>query len=141
MTNYINLGTNENTEILGYDCDGNPIHEFRILRFPFSSYIENWDDEPNINPRLYCLVKSSETEVLAISVYDDWNDRYIRRYENIEEDQEIPIQIKTVEDMKGYEVAFSGIDGTEWYYERNRKELCKIVNTVSKGKKLHKNKR
>lgn len=124
-------------EVLGYDCDENPIFEFRVLRFPFSAYIENWDDEPNINPRFYCLVKNSKGDVFAISVYDNWNERYIRRYENIEREKEVPIEIKTVEDMHGYEVAFSGIDKSEWYYERQQ-ELKKTVDNMTIGKNVKK---
>ena len=44
-------------EVLGFDCDGYEIEEFRILRFPFSADIENWDEEVGVDPRFYCIVK------------------------------------------------------------------------------------
>jgi len=107
-------------EILGYDCDGNIIKEFRILRFPFSADIESWDEEINIDPRFYCLVKSSDGEVLAVSVYDDISKEYIIKYKNLTDDDEIPVLVKTVSEISYYEVAFCGITGEEWYYDRNR---------------------
>jgi len=118
--------------VLGYDCDDNEINQFRILRFPFSADIENWDEETNVDPRLYCLVRSSSGETLAVSVYDDWSCEYIRKYEQLEVNSDIPILIKTVSEMKHYEVAFDGITGNEWYYDRNRDELRKTLDCVLK---------
>ena len=74
--------------VLGYDCDGNEIKEFRILRFPFSADIENWDEESKIDPRFYCLVRSSNGETLAISVYDDYNCEQIRKYEKLNKNED-----------------------------------------------------
>lgn len=119
-----------NEEILGYDCDGNEISEFRILRFPFSADIENWDEAPNIDPRLYCLVKSSTGEVLALSVYDDWTHNHIRKFEQLNDTDEVPMLIKPVSEMSYYEVAFSGITGDEWYYDRDRNELRKKLDYI-----------
>lgn len=121
--------------VLGYDCDGNIIDEFRILRFPFSADIENWDDEPNIDPRFYCLVRISHDQILAVSVYDDYFRDNIRKYEKLNDKEDIPMLIKTVSEMKGYEVAFEGITGTEWYYDRNKDELRKKINAVLKKEK------
>lgn len=130
----------QNKEILGYDCDGNEIYEFRILRFPFSADVENWDEEPNVDPRFYCLVKSEKGEVFAVSVYDDWVHRYIRRYEGLSEHEDAPMLIKTVSDMANYEVAY--IENTEWYYDRNKNELRKKLDRILKEqtgfvKKIH----
>ena len=69
-------------EVLGFDCDGYEIEEFRILRFPFSADIENWDEEVGVDPRFYCIVKRDNGENVLVSVYDDYLSRYIRRYEN-----------------------------------------------------------
>ena len=44
-------------EVLGFDCDGYEIVEFRILRFPFSADIENWDEEVGVDPSFYFLFK------------------------------------------------------------------------------------
>jgi len=134
-------------EILGYDCDGNEIKEFRILRFPFSEYIENWNEEPNIDPRLYCVIKSSTGDIYAISVYDDWicNQKFIRKYEQLDINESIPTLIKTISEMSYYEVAFCGIKGDEWYYDRDKFELrkkldCKLKEQASFVKKISKNK-
>jgi len=125
----------ENENILGYDCDGNEISEFRILRFPFSADIENWDEEPNIDPRFYCLVRSSTGEVLALSVYDDYTRDYIRKYEKLNDTDEIPMLIKPVSEMEYYEVAFFGTTGDEWYYDRDKEELRKKLDYILKEQK------
>lgn len=123
-------------KVLGYDCDGNEINEFRILRFPFSADIEDWDEEVNVDPRFYCLVQSSSGEVLAISVYDDWFYKQIRKYEQLKDNDDIPILIKSVSEMKGYEVAFNGITGNEWYYDRNKDELRKKLDCILKEQNI-----
>lgn len=122
----------EDESVLGYDCDDNEISEFRILRFPFSAGIENWDEEPNVDPRFYCLVISSNGETLAVSVYDDWFREHIRKYEQLNANDDIPMLIKPVSEMKGYEVAFNGITGNEWYYDRNKDELRKKLDCILK---------
>lgn len=124
---------NRSEDVLGYDCDGNEIKEFRILRFPFSADIEEWEDEPNVDSRLYCLVKSSCGVVFAISVYDDW--QCIKKRQKLSVMDDIPVLIKSVSDMSYYEVAFSGITGEEWYYDRNRDELRKLLNDILKQQK------
>ena len=127
-----------NKEILGYDCDGNEIYEFRILRFLDSANIENWYEEPNIDPRFYCLVKSLNGKIYAISVYDDYNSEFIKKYEELELNETIPTIIKSVRDMEYYEVAFSGITGNEWYYERDKNILRNKLEEIIKVKGLTK---
>jgi len=121
--------------VLGYDCDGNEIEEFRILRFPFSMEIENWDEEPNVDPRFYCLVKSSSGEAFAVSVYDDSFPNRIRKYEQLNENDNIPMLVKPVSEMLHYEVAFCGISGNEWYYDRNKAQLQRDLNKFLKEQK------
>lgn len=131
----------DNLECLGYDCDGNEIEEFRVLRFPFSMEIDDWDLEPNVDPRFYCLVRSSNGNVHGISIYDDWHKKYIRRYEGILENDEIPTIIKSLEELSNYEVAYSGIDGKAWFYDRDRNELRKDLDKILNIKKrVRKNK-
>ena len=124
-------------KILGYDCDYNPIEEFRILRFPFSSYIENWEEEPNIDPRFYCAIEDTDGKYWAISVYDDYNREAIKRYENLN-DIKIPTIVVPLSEREGYEVAFSGINGLEWYYDRNRQALKDNLEKLIKVKQLSK---
>lgn len=122
--------------ILGYDCDGREIEEFRVLRFPFSADVDNWEEVMNVDPRFYCIVKLKDNHCYAVSIYDDYSDKYIRRYENIPDDEQIPLSIRSVSDMCGYEVAFNGITGCEWFYDRNRNELKKEVERNLNYKKL-----
>lgn len=125
-------------DILGYDCDEREIKEFRILRYPFSGEIENFLEYPNIDPRFYCLVKSYNGEILGISVYDDYNRDAIRNKEGLTEDEEIPTIIKSVGELSYYEVAFSGIDGSEWYYDRDRLKLQQDLAKIIKEQNLRK---
>ena len=117
-------------EVLGYDCDGNEIEEFRVLRFVFSADIENFDDELDVDPRFYCLVKSSNGCIYGISIYDDWNKEYIRRYEKLVDVESIPTLIKSLDELSCYEVAFSGITGCPWYYDRDREMLRKKLDDI-----------
>jgi len=122
-------------DVLGYDCDGSPIEEFRMLRFPFSSDIDDWSKEPNVDPRFYCLVRSLSGEVYAISVYDDWCRDCIRKYERLGMNDPVSTLLKTVQDMTFYEVAFDGITKREWYYDRNRDEMRNELERLLKGQK------
>lgn len=123
-------------DILGYDCDGREIKEFRILRYPFSSEIEDFLEYPNVDPRFYCLVKSFNGEIFGISVYDDYNREAIRKKEEISDNEEIPTIIKSVKELSYYEVAFSGIDGSEWYYDRDRLILQRELDEITKKQNL-----
>ena len=127
----------EDESVLEYDCDGNEIDEFRVLRFPFSAEIDDWDEYPNVDPRFYCLVKSSNGKPFAVSVYDDYNPNQIRKYEQLGDNDDIPMLIKPASAMKHYEVAFDGITGQEWYYDRNRSkdELRKNLDYFLKSQK------
>jgi len=122
-------------DILGYDCDGNEIIEYRILRFPFSADIDNWDEEENVDPRFYCAIVSSDGKYWAVSVYEDYMSGYIRKFEKIKDLEGILIVIKQLSEMEYYEVAFSGITGDEWYYDRDKLELKNKVELLLKSKK------
>jgi hypothetical protein len=128
-------------EVLGFDCDGYEIEEFRVLRFPFSADIDNWEEEVNVDPRFYCIVKRNNGESVLVSIYDDYHSRYIRRYENISFDDKIPMLIKDVALASNFEVAYSGLNKSEWFYDRNREVLKReieeklIVKQLTKIKK------
>ena len=125
-------------EVLGYDCDYNEIEEFRVLRYPDSECIENWDEVPNIDPRFYCLIKSKSGRVYAMSIYDDYHTEYIKKYENINKYEKVPTIIKPATDMQYYQVAFSGITGLAWYYEWNKEELKRKLEVLLKEKGVKK---
>lgn len=127
-------------EVLGLDCDGYEIEEFRILRFPFSADIENWDEEVGVDPRFYCIVKRDNGETVLVSVYDDYLSKYIRRYENISSDDKIPMLIKDVSCASYLEVAYSGLDGSEWFYDRNKEQLKNEIESNLSVKSLIKRK-
>lgn len=121
-------------DVLGYDCDGEEIEEYRILRFPFSVEIENWEEEPNVEPRFYCPIRTNDGKCYLISVYDDWFcGDVIRKYENLGKTERIPTKIKSIEEARNYEVAFNGITKREWYYDRDRKVLKKELQTLLKN--------
>lgn len=126
---------NNNLECLGYDCDLNEIEEFRVLRFPFSQDIDDFDLFPFIDPRFYTLVRSSNGEVFGISVYDDWHIDYIRRYDGIKEDDEVPTIIKSVDELSYYEVAIDS-DMKPFYYDRDREQLRKKLDSMLNVKKM-----
>lgn len=121
--------------ILGYDCDEEAIEEFRILRAPFSAEIDNWDEEPNIEPRFYCAIRGNNNQCYLISVYDDYNSEAIKRYEKIQKTEQISTKIKSIDEASNYEVAFSGITKNDWYYDRDRKVLKEKLETFIKRRK------
>ena len=128
-------------EILGYDCDGAEITEFRILRAIWSNNIDIKELE-DADPRQYCAIVSDDGIAYAISVYDWWNSDLIRQREHISKDETIPVIIKPIEEMENYEVA--QCSSGELYYEFNRDELKKELNrflnkTHNNVKKLAKN--
>ena len=116
-------------DILGYDCDGKEIYEFRILRAIWSNDIDI-NELDDADPRQYCALKSSDGNSYAISVFDNWNKDLIRKRENINLDDDIPTIIKPIEEMVNYEVAECS-EG-EFYYEFDRGELKNKLNNLLK---------
>lgn len=112
----------------GYDCDGNGFNEFQILRgvwlntFPIK-------DIPEADPREYCIVKASDGNYYAISVFDFQSREIIREREHIPEDQEITPIVKPVSEMVHYEIAID--DGDFVYYPyRDKQELRDKVDEI-----------
>ncbi len=127
---------------LGYDCDGNEIYEYRILRAIWSNDIDIEDLE-DADPRQYCAIVGDDGIAYAISVYDWWYSDLIRKREMINENEEIPIVVKPINEMANYEVATCS-DG-EFYYSLSRNELKRKLNAIlnkshNKVKKLVNNK-
>ena len=126
-------------KVLGYDCDGREIYEYRILRAIFSNdiYIEDLEDA---DPRMYCAVVANDGKAYAISVFDWWNKELIRKRENIKENEEIPIIIKSIDEMKNYELAMCDGGENEFYYDYDRNKLKTQLNTaLNKDKVINKN--
>lgn len=127
---------------LGYDCDGNEIYEYRILRAIWSNDIDIEDLE-DADPRQYCAIVGDDGIAYAISVYDWWYSDLIRKREMINENEEIPIVVKPINEMANYEVATCS-DG-EFYYSLSRNELKRKLNAIlnkshNKVKKMVNNK-
>lgn len=91
-------------EILGYDCDGWELYEFDIIRTIWYSDID-FEKDTNIDPRHYCIVKTSVGTPYLISVYDHWNKKAINRFEGRSLDSNVPIKIRPIAESVNYEVA------------------------------------
>ena len=104
-------------DILGYDCDGCEIYEYRILRAMFSNDIDIEDLE-GVDPREYCAIRGDDGIAYAISVHPYTNRSLIKKRENIGEYEDVPIIVKPLNEMEGYEVAYCS-EG-EFYYEFDR---------------------
>lgn len=127
-------------KVLGYDCDGREIYEYRVLRAIFSNDIDIEELE-NADPRLYCAVVANDGNAYAISVYDWWNKDLIRKRENIKENEEIPLIVKPIKEMENYELAMCDGGESEFYYELNREELKGRLNYIlNRNKSQNKNK-
>ena len=70
-------------DILGYDCDGKEIYEYRILRAIWSNDVDI-EELKDADSRQYCAVIAADGKAYAISVYDWWNNDLIRERENID---------------------------------------------------------
>ena len=125
-------------DCLGYDCDGNEIYEYRILRAIWSNDIDI-DELKNEDPRQYCAILGDDGKAYAISVFDWWNKELIKKRENIVEG-EIPIIVKTIDEMVNYEVAMSDGGKEDFYYPFDRNELKEKLNSILKGKNKKKKK-
>lgn len=122
--------------VLGYDCDGSEIYEYRVLRAIFSNDIDIEELE-DADPRLYCAVVANDGKAYAISVYDWWNKELIRKRENIKENDEIPLIVKPINEMENYELATCNGNKDEFYYELNRdilkRQLNIAINKIKQG--------
>ena len=96
----------ENNEVLGLDCNGNEIDEFRVLKAKWANDIDIKDLKTS-DPRQYCAVKAEDGKAYAISVFDWWSMKLIRERENRSFDEDIPVVVKPIEEMKYYELALN----------------------------------
>ena len=123
--------------MLGYDCDGNEIYEYRILRAIFSNDVDIEELE-NADPRQYCAIVADDGNAYAISVFDWWNEKLIRQRENINDYEEIPVIVKPISEMENYEVATCNGGTNEFYYDLNRDKLKQQLNSILKNNKQKK---
>ena len=119
-------------DILGYDCDGREIYEYRVLRAIWSNDIDIEELE-DADPRQYCAVVAEDGKAYAISVYDSWRYPLIRKRENIDSSEEVPVIVKPISEMVNYELA-ECYDG-ELYYDFDRNKLKKQLNSIIKKNK------
>ncbi len=116
-------------DILGYDCDGCEIYEYRILRAMFSNDIDIEELE-DADPREYCAIRGDDGIAYAISVHPYTNRSLIKKRENIGEYEDVPVIVKPLHEMEGYEVAFCS-EG-EYYYEIDGNELKEQLESILK---------
>ena len=122
-------------KVLGYDCDGREIYEYRILRAIFANDIDIEELE-NADPRMYCAVVASDGKAYAISVFDWWEKDLIRKREKLKENEEIPLIVKPIKEMENYELAMCDGGENEFYYELNRNELKSKLNDILNHNKI-----
>ena len=116
-------------DILGYDCDGSEIYEYRILRAMFSNDI-NIKDLEGVDPREYCAIRGEDGIAYAISVHPYTNRSLIKKRESIGEYEDVPVIVKPLNEMEGYEVAYCS-EG-EYYYEIDDNELKEQLESILK---------
>ena len=119
--------------VLGYDCDGREIYEYRILRAIWSNDIDI-DELEDADPRQYCAIIGFDGNPYTISVYDWWNEDLIRKRENIKENEDIPIIVKPISEMENYELA--ECSNGAFYYDLDRDKLKKQLNGIINEKKF-----
>jgi hypothetical protein len=119
---------------IGYDCDGEEIEEYRVLRAPFSELIEDWSEVTDVDPRLYCAVKAYDNKYYLISIYDHWSIEEIRKFEHLKEDEPVITIIKDIKEAEKYASAFTNDDLDIWYYEFDKEELVQKLNKMLKQK-------
>ena len=122
-------------KVLGYDCDGREIYEYRILRAIFSNDIDIEELE-DADPRMYCAVIGNDGKAYAISVLDWWHKDLIIKREKLNENKEIPVIVKPIKEMENYELAMSDGGEEEFYYDFNRDELKNRLNSIIKSNKF-----
>ena len=128
-------------EVLGYDCDGNEIYEFMILRAIFSNDIDI-EDLKDADPRQYCAVVADDGNAYAISVFDNWNYKLIAKREHIHADSifDIPTIVKPISEMENYEMATCCYESNiveTFYYYCNRDELKNKLNKILREQKTY----
>lgn len=121
-------------EILGYDCDGNELYQFDIVRAIFYSDID-FELEKNIDPRNYCVLKATNGTPYLISVYDRCNKKAINLFEKRDLDEEVPTRIKPMKESINYEIAYD-FDNKRLNYDFDKQELQKRLNICRNNKKF-----
>lgn len=107
--------------VLGYDCDGNELYQFDIVRAIFYSDID-FSKTTNVDPRQYCVVVGEDGKAYLFSVLDHWEKVAINRYEGRGDYDKIPLKILPIEDAHEYELAHD-CDDNRFTYPFNKQEL------------------
>ena len=117
---------------IGYDCDGNELFEYMVVRAPFYSDID-FDKETGVDPRLYCVLQGSDLNYYLISVFDWWNQQAIKREEKINGD--IPVIVKDIKESENYEISCDS-DGKVFYYSCSKEKIKELLEVILENKKL-----
>lgn len=105
--------------VLAVDCDGEKLDEFDVVWAVWHKEID-FDKETNVGPRAYCVVCSNDGAPYLVSIYDHWNKKAINRFENRNDDDEVPIKVLPISESINYELAYTA-DG-EIFNCRDSKE-------------------
>ncbi len=113
-------------KILGYDCDGNELEEYQIVRCIFYADTD-FNENKEADPRQYAVVQGIDGKGYLISVLDHWHKKAINRFEGRHEYAPIPIKIMPISEACHYELAFDG-DGKPFKYPFDRAMLTLQLN-------------
>lgn len=118
-------------EVLGYDCDENPIKEYMILKAIWSNDMPI-EELKHADAREYCAVVADDGKAYAVSVYDEKSQDLIREREHIPEYEEIPTIIRSIKEMGNYELSIDHGKGEYETYKYDKSELKQRLNIMLK---------
>lgn len=121
-------------KVLGYDCDGNELEEFDIVR-PIWFAETDFDVATDVNPRQYCVVVGEDGKTYLMSVLDHWYKQQINRFEGRNEFDKVPIKILPIEKSSEFEVGYDS-DENRFTYPFDRNKLIETLNSELKNSRL-----
>lgn len=121
-------------KVLGYDCDGNELEEFDIVRPIWFSDI-NFEENTDVNPRQYCVVVGEDGKTYLMSVLDHWYKKQINKFEGRDEFSSVPIKILPIEQACEFEIGYDS-DNNRFTYPFDRDKLVRTLNGELRKKRL-----
>ncbi len=120
--------------VLGYDCDGNELEEFDIIR-PIWFSETDFDIATDVNPRQYCVVVGEDGKSYLMSVLDHWYKKQINKFEGREEFDKVPIKILPIERACEFEIGYDS-DENRFTYPFDRNKLIETLNGELRKKRF-----
>ena len=112
--------------VLGYDCDGNELEEFDIIR-PIWFSETDFDKATDVNPRQYCVVVGEDGKTYLMSVLDHWYKKQINRFEGRDEFEKVPIKILPIQQACEFEIGYDS-DENRFTYPFDKNKLIETLN-------------